>query len=129
MAIDYLKIISEFFPTSIVKLAVQDSSTYSNIIWDSTPIPQATLDNYANRLTRDVGSQYVTRLGDGAVTFAVMNTTTSTILAGSPVYSTGTDVLTGRPNIAPADGSIYSTLPIIGITVHDISANSAGLVS
>jgi hypothetical protein len=128
MAINYLHIISEFFPAALVKLSVQDPTSYNNIVWDSTPIPKSTLDLYANRGSRDVMTLCGDKVTDGGVLAPIINDTLYTIPAGFPVYSMGTDTLTGRPIVAKSDSSIAETLPAIGIAVNDIAANSVGLV-
>jgi hypothetical protein len=128
MATNYLQIISEFFPSATVSLSVQDPTSYANIIWGSTPIAQATLDTYASRFSQDIVAQHGSKVGEGGVTTPVINNTLSAIAAGIPVYSTGTCPVTGRAYIAPADGSIASKMPVLGITVAAVSANSVGLV-
>jgi hypothetical protein len=128
MATNYLQIISEFFPTAQVSLTVQDPTVYSNIAWTSTPISQATLDTYASRSSQDIVAQHGSKVGEGGVTSPVINNTLSTIAAGIPVYSTGTCSVTGRSYIAPADSSIASKMPVLGITVASVPANGVGLV-
>jgi hypothetical protein len=124
---NYLKIIGEFFPTASVQLTGTDPSVYSNIAWNSTQISQNTLDQYIPKSTNDIRNTYSDRT-ENAIVHSVVNNTASIILASTPVYSTGTDSLTGRAYIAPADSAILSKLPVVGIVVGDINPNTAGII-
>jgi len=57
----------------------------------------------------------------------VFNNTASTIPNGTPVYVTGA---TGEtPTVEPGDASTAMKAEVIGLTTHDIAANSQGIVT
>ena len=57
------------------------------------------------------------------------NTTASTIAKGAPVYVTGTVGATSVIEIAPADADNAATMPAIGLTHTNLTANATGYVT
>lgn len=125
---NYLRIIEEFFPDAVVKLSSQDPSVYTNITWDTTQVSKGTLDQYINKSSYGVKMQFGDKVGENANLISGINSTGSTIMTGTPVYSTGTDSVTGWALIAPSNGSNPSTLPSIGVLINDTLDGKAGLV-
>lgn len=121
---NYLQIIGHYFPTYQVEDRGNDPTNYANIIWtrNQTPIPQATLDQYAN-LTQTAATSNV----DYSV--SVYNDTNATILAGTAIYFSGTETLSGFPKILTADKSLVNINECAGFVKTDILSKSAGEIT
>jgi hypothetical protein len=62
----------------------------------------------------------------GPVYLHVKNTTGSTIAKGTPIYATGSVGASGETEIAPSNASTASTMPALGITTAELTANAEG---
>jgi len=68
---------------------------------------------------------------DASVKTLVLNSTSSTITAGTPVYISGVGAAAGKtavPEVETADASNSAKLPVSGLIVSDIAPNSEGLM-
>ena len=68
---------------------------------------------------------------DASVKTLVLNSTSSTITAGTPVYISGVGAAAGKtavPEVETADASNSAKLPVSGLIISDIAPNSEGLM-
>jgi len=116
------------------KNVFMDSNTAQEILTLNTT---NTLDpSYGEVVWDSINQTLAIGMGDGVVLQSgqellrlVRNNTVGTIANGTVVKMTNSDGVNGRLTIAPATGLFDEAKFILGITTHDIEANSDGFVT
>jgi hypothetical protein len=94
--------------------------------------PTITLDSTASVTFEDVTVNGLLDAGHihgelaGPVYVHVKNTSGSTIAKGTPVYATGSVGASGKTEVSPSDAATSSTMPALGITTAELTANAEG---
>jgi hypothetical protein len=119
----YLDIIGQYFPDSQVSIKGTNQTVYANIVWQTTAIPQATLDQYANLVGVEFNANTLDS-NNSTNALYVYNNTGSTIAANTPVYITGVETISKYPTIAKCTSATLATLKCVGLTSMSMAPNT-----
>lgn len=120
MSTNYADIIGNFFPDIQMEITGgKDPSVYSNIVWKSTQISQATLDQYSNLIQSSTINSIISGV-------AVVNSYAYPLIQGQLVRIGSVDPLSKLPKVVLCNNDIKANLYCLGIVSSGIAANSIG---
>lgn len=120
--IDYIEIIGIHFPETQAEVRGNKFNyTYADIIWKTTPIPQATLDQYVNLV---IDNSWIPSENQSILN--LYNDFNYTVTKNTAVYFNTNETLSGSPIIKISDKSNRNTMRCVGVVKADIVTKSIG---